>query len=328
MCVLRYTAAPPCTRRSALPSRESSPSACPGPSTLSVNAEAHTDTTFLTAIPCTPTPGLEILHGKTGRWVRPEAAGGVQAGSDVIILAGEILQVLAQGVYSAAVHRVVRPAGVPHPRVSTPLLLRGDPGIKIPDPLFSGLPGRGVAAARGARASREEDDGDARGKSPGGSPPGVTVGDLWAALQFRVLPSDQSQPVLVRRLREDEIGDAFGEFAPGGLSILSVDPLLVRLRGFATPGECRELVGEASASMSESTTWGGNESQHRSTPQRKSTTTWIPDSSLELLERWTARVSELCGLPPSFMEKWQVRRWSPRLALELYLPVATRHVGS
>jgi isopenicillin N synthase-like dioxygenase len=104
---------------------------------------AHTDTTHVTLVPCSGTPGLEIFcpdnssssssssssstTGSRGRWVRPEAASGA-CSRDVVVLSGELLQALTQGLYSAAVHRVVSPR---RGRLSAPLLVRGRRGAVI-----------------------------------------------------------------------------------------------------------------------------------------------------------------------------------------------------
>jgi isopenicillin N synthase-like dioxygenase len=91
--------------------------------------EAHTDTTFLTLIPCSSVAGLEVWTAATG-WVRPEEH--VESDGAVIVLPGELLQVLTAGVFSAAVHRVTRFSSSGHAakgervsRLSMPLLVRG-----------------------------------------------------------------------------------------------------------------------------------------------------------------------------------------------------------
>lgn len=265
-------------------------------------AEAHTDVTFLTAVPCTSAPGLEIFQRGTGRWARPEAASDVEIGTDVIILAGELLQVLGQGRYRAAVHRVVRPAGLSEPRVSTPLLLRGVSGAIIQDSLrlALGIPNH----ITGHEMARKE--GTAMNKVAA-EESGISMKDLQAALQRRPGPSDETPLYLVRRASEAQIKENFAPFAPEGLDILSTDPLLVRLNGFVSPDECEALINEMSGSMKDSTTWDGYGTQQTSSPVRKSSTAWIADESFVPFKDWTARASDLSGLPPTFMEKWQVR---------------------
>lgn len=276
---------------------------------------AHTDTTFLTAIPCASIPGLEIINPASGRWVRPEAASICRPGSDVMLLAGELLQVLGRGRYQAAVHRVVRPAGMlpPKPRVSTPLLLRGVADATVPDSLF---PTR--------RTGTEQQE--------------VMMSSLWAALQFRTeedtpppsedipgdtaeyipsLPHDRGSPLALARSfegEEKEVRRMFGPFAPAGVTVLSTDPLLLRLHGFASRSDCDATIASVIASCSaafddgleESTTWGSVDAQGESTGARRSSTLWVADEALALLGRMTAKVSGMSGLPVGFMEKWQV----------------------
>ena len=55
----------------------------------------------------------------------PEAQG--VAGVDVAVLSGEFLQLLSDGLFPAALHRVVRPAAGLKGRLSAPLLLRASP---------------------------------------------------------------------------------------------------------------------------------------------------------------------------------------------------------
>lgn len=276
---------------------------------------AHTDTTFLTAIPCASIPGLEIIYPASGRWVRPEAASICRPGSDVMLLAGELLQALGHGRYQAAVHRVVRPAGMlpPKPRVSTPLLLRGIAGATIPGSLFP--------TRRTGTAQQE-----------------VMMSSLWAALQFRteeetpspsedtpgdtdedIIPSlrhDRGSPLALARSFEDEekkVRRMFGPFAPGGVTVLSTDPFLIRLHGFASRSNCDAIIESVSRSCSafddgldESTTSESADAQGESTGARKSSTSWIADEALALLGELTTRVSRMSGLPVGFMEKWQV----------------------
>lgn len=296
------------------------------------NTGAHTDTTFLTVIPCASAPGLEILNPSTGRWVRPEAAGDCEAGADVMLLAGELLQVLGQGGYQAAVHRVVRPAGLSDPRVSTPLLVRGSAGAVIRDSM---LP-TSVTACLAVEKKGEVGEMVEGGGGEGGQL--LTMADLWAALQFRGGASESAEdwddsersrvcrgggdraevygeppppPPLVRCRKaggEEEIRGVFEAFAGHGrVTVLSMDPLLVRINGFASAEECAAIMEQASGGLAESTTWGGADAQDDSNGLRSSSTTWIADASLPLLESLTARVSGMSGLPSTFMEKWQVR---------------------
>jgi isopenicillin N synthase-like dioxygenase len=60
---------------------------------LAVAFEAHTDTTFLTLIPCSAVAGLEVWTEANG-WVRPEEHSSCRDRDTVIVLSGEFLQVL------------------------------------------------------------------------------------------------------------------------------------------------------------------------------------------------------------------------------------------
>lgn len=88
---------------------------------------AHTDTSFLTLIPCANTPGLDVFDGEA--WRRPEAHADPE--TDVLVLPGELLELASNAKFRAAVHRVV----VRAPRVSMPMLLRGARAASFDDRL-------------------------------------------------------------------------------------------------------------------------------------------------------------------------------------------------
>jgi len=101
----------------------------------SVTFEAHTDTTFATLIPCSSLAGLEVWTARSG-WVRPEQH--AKSKGAVVVMSGEMLQVLTAGAFPAAVHRVTRFASEEHEeqgrrltRLSAPLLVRGVKEAKI-----------------------------------------------------------------------------------------------------------------------------------------------------------------------------------------------------
>ncbi|CAN0330721.1 unnamed protein product [Ectocarpus sp. 12 AP-2014] len=303
----------------------------------------HTDTTFLTVIPCASAPGLEIIQPSTGRWVRPEASRDCRPGSDVMLLAGELLQVFGRGRYQAAVHRVVRPAGSTEPRVSTPLLLRGIAGAAIrgsmlPPAVAARLERRSEEAKQTRREIRRAAGGSSSKEGEEGGELNMT--DLWAALQFRggatpesssgghgwsgeISDSLSSPPPLAQAKTTDQIRECFEPYARDGVAVLSVDPLLVRLRGFASPGQCSEIIDQGMESLEQSTTWGGAGAQTESDALRRSATTWLADDCLApLLGRLTERVSGMSGLPSAFMENWQVARYRP----DGYFKLHTDHV--
>ncbi len=354
-----------CTRhlRSSRPASPHRPLAPLHPASPFLGPGAHTDTTFLTVIPCASVPGLEILNPATKRWVRPEAARSCRPGdSDVMLLAGELLQVFGRDRYQAAVHRVVRPAGATEPRVSTPLLLRGAGGVTVRDSMLppavtsrfeehslhaarrvEGVRPMTAGAAAAAGAAAEEVPPD---EADGGGARKLTMTDLWRALQFRGgasstdasgggggaerepesgglpracsvdAPSSLSSPPpppphlppLAQAQTEEQIRKCFEPFARDGVTVLSVDPLLVRLHGFASEEECNMIIAQGLGTLEESTTWGGADAQAETDGTRSSTTTWLADESLApLLATLTERVSGMSGLPSTFMEKWQVR---------------------
>ncbi|CAM9516456.1 unnamed protein product [Scytosiphon promiscuus] len=312
---------------------------------------AHTDTTFLTVIPCASAPGLEIMQPSTGRWVRPEAARKCQPGCDVMLLAGELLQVLGRGRHRAAVHRVVRPADLVEPRVSTPLLVRGRAGAVVRDSMLppavtDRLEGR---SAESRHAGSVRDTGSPPSSTADEEGGKLTMTDLWAALQFRGgatsgagdddsfddglaggdgggdstgggSRSVTSSPPLAQAKTEEQIRRRFAPFARDGVSVLSTDPLLVRLHGFVSAEECEAIINQGSATFKESTTWGGADAQAEADVLRTSSTTWLADDSLAsllgargtpLLESMTDSVCAMSGLPSAFMEKWQVARYRP-----------------
>ncbi|KAJ8610161.1 hypothetical protein CTAYLR_008732 [Chrysophaeum taylorii] len=68
---------------------------------------AHTDTTFLTLVPFAECPGLELFDGEA--WLCPEAVADAQPSRDVLVLPGELLDLVSYGTYRAAAHRVIAP---------------------------------------------------------------------------------------------------------------------------------------------------------------------------------------------------------------------------
>jgi len=119
---------------------------------------AHTDTTFITAVPVAEISGLEVYDETAERWYRPElrarayweeeqTASGqdpslhYDASSDgnpkmpwhcryLAILPGETLQLATRNAIPAAVHRVVA-AKSGQARLSAPVLLRCRPGTRF-----------------------------------------------------------------------------------------------------------------------------------------------------------------------------------------------------
>lgn len=118
---------------------------------------AHTDSSFITAVPVALCSGLEVYDEEAERWYRPElkarahweeeqAARGKDSSSlhdqidentqipwhsrYVVIMPGEFLQIATRDEVSSSVHRVVAAQGA-QARLSAPILLRGRPGTKF-----------------------------------------------------------------------------------------------------------------------------------------------------------------------------------------------------
>lgn len=114
---------------------------------------AHTDSTFVTAVPVAAVAGLEVYDEDAEQWYRPELAAlrhwqGLQKGLGldvnelvetidgqqlpwfaryVVLMPGELLQIATRNEILAAVHRVVATEETSS-RLSAPILLRGRPG--------------------------------------------------------------------------------------------------------------------------------------------------------------------------------------------------------
>lgn len=124
---------------------------------------AHTDSSFITAVPVAAVSGLEVFDEDEARWYRPELAArlhwqqerakrgedpnadtetipAIDDGEDdvelpwharyVVLVPGEFLQIVSRDEVPAAVHRVVAVQDGPA-RLSAPILLRGRPGTKL-----------------------------------------------------------------------------------------------------------------------------------------------------------------------------------------------------
>ncbi|EKX49943.1 hypothetical protein GUITHDRAFT_104340 [Guillardia theta CCMP2712] len=86
--------------------------------------EPHVDLTFLTIIPASSQPGLEVLDSCL-RWQRPESDLRLTE-KDMLVLSGQTLQLFSGGAFPASIHRVVcESSSSPNGRYSCPLLLRG-----------------------------------------------------------------------------------------------------------------------------------------------------------------------------------------------------------
>ena len=124
---------------------------------------AHTDSSFITAVPVAAVSGLEVYDEDEAKWYRPELAArlhwqeerakrgedpnadteivpAIEDGEEdlklpwharyVVLVPGEFLQIVSRDEVPAAVHRVVAVQNGPA-RLSAPILLRGRPGTKM-----------------------------------------------------------------------------------------------------------------------------------------------------------------------------------------------------
>ena len=81
---------------------------------------AHTDTSFLTAVPVAAQAGLEVYDEYEEEWYRPEASVDSEHHDQYVVLVpGELLQIVSRDEVEAAIHRVI-----PGDRLSAPVLLR------------------------------------------------------------------------------------------------------------------------------------------------------------------------------------------------------------
>ena len=102
---------------------------------------AHTDTSFVTIVPAAAVGGLEVFDEDALQWYRPELRARKHAIQELkgdmdaqfpwhsrylVVMAGELLQIVSRNNVPAAVHRVV--AAQEKSRFSAPVLLRARPG--------------------------------------------------------------------------------------------------------------------------------------------------------------------------------------------------------
>ena len=96
---------------------------------------AHTDTSFVTIIPCAAVSGLEVFSEDMNEWVRPESIARQHYEKQnpsqndwytnyVIILPGELLQLMTRSMIVSSIHRVIAIKDVGKSRMSAPILLR------------------------------------------------------------------------------------------------------------------------------------------------------------------------------------------------------------
>jgi len=162
---------------------------------------AHTDSTFITAVPVAAVAGLEIYDEEAEKWYRPElfarrvweaerqARGLDQDALEeevdgeaipwhsryVVMMPGELLQLVTRQEVLAAVHRVVAARrGVP--RLSAPILLRCRPGTRMDVNRYLG--------GFGESGSNDDDDDDDESDAILREADGMTVEEIHDAMQL------------------------------------------------------------------------------------------------------------------------------------------------
>jgi hypothetical protein len=149
---------------------------------------AHTDSSFITAVPVAAVSGLEVFDEDEARWYRPELAARLhwqeeraKRGEDpnadtetipavddneedielpwharyVVFVPGEFLQIVSRDEVPAAVHRVVAVQEGPA-RLSAPILLRGRPGTKLDVERYLGASGESLLVEECSGKSMDE----------------------------------------------------------------------------------------------------------------------------------------------------------------------------
>jgi len=84
-----------------------------------VNCHEHVDPGVLTCVPCSPTSGLAVVDHSLDEWVEIEDY--LEPFQDVSILCDQVLEILSNGMYHAAVHKVTKNSS---PRLSQVYELR------------------------------------------------------------------------------------------------------------------------------------------------------------------------------------------------------------
>ncbi|MFT5431670.1 MAG: isopenicillin N synthase-like dioxygenase [Myxococcota bacterium] len=97
-----------------------------------VRAAAHEDINFITLLPASTSPGLELLTHE-GKWVAVETKPG-----DLIVDTGDMMRYLTGGRMPATTHRVVNPTANDGGRLSLPCFVhpRREVILTPPDPTF------------------------------------------------------------------------------------------------------------------------------------------------------------------------------------------------
>jgi len=244
----------------------------------------HTDTTFLTVVPFSSTPGLQVWDPSRKAWVCPEAAGGDDC---VLLLPGELLELSTLGEYKAAVHRVV---STPDRRVSAPLLVRGARRAHA----------YGVVPMSVAWEALQKSTPDAASQ---------IVSDAFTAPQPASAADETALHVVPKRTVDE--WRAFAALRRQNVRLVWQDPVVMAIDDFATAQECDavlRLVVNETLKASEVLA-RAQEQKHVVAPShRTSTTAWLQDAAFP--DQLSRRAASFAGLPLSHAEKWQCAKYA------------------
>lgn len=145
----------------------------------------HSDTTFFTLVPLSTEPGLQVFDGSS--WLCPEAEADAQLGRDVLVMVGELLDLVSNGLYPAAPHRVI--LANKRDRISTPLLLRARRAAFFP-PVATSASSTRIHHSRDETSLSSASQQDER----------LSMASVWAAMQART-PEEARQRLEVPAAR-------------------------------------------------------------------------------------------------------------------------------
>ena len=99
-----------------------------------IRAAAHEDINLITLLPAATAPGLQVKDA-SGQWINVSCDPG-----QIVINAGDMLQMASQGYYRSTTHQVVNPRGPESrlPRYSMPLFLHPRSDVKLSHTLTAG----------------------------------------------------------------------------------------------------------------------------------------------------------------------------------------------
>eukprot|EP00968_Pinguiococcus_pyrenoidosus_P020685 scaffold2506_cov236-Pinguiococcus_pyrenoidosus.AAC.15 len=268
----------------------------------------HTDTSFVTVIPFTETPGIEVYDPSLDAWMRPEAQPGSRADRDVLVLPGELLDLASCGRYCAAPHRIVVAKGMK--RMSTPLLVRARRSalFRSEVPMASVWASLQKSSPEEAKSSLSADLGKQKQQQLQQAQLSNVAGGTFPTPPQFVIPVRRGSRELVR---------FYKQFCTDA-QILSASPPVVYMKGFASDAECAAILREAARRFqgwSESSVISddGNARHVVERETRTSSTMWIKSSEdaacQRVLDKLAKKAAEAAELPVGNSENWQLARY-------------------